>query len=126
MTRHQALNYCIAIVWIANGLFCKVPNLVPRHQEIVARILDNSHARFLTMVIGLSEIAMAVWVLSGIMSRTSAIVQIIIIAAMNIIEFILVPDLLLWGRLNLLFALLFTGVIYFNEFHLRTKLAQPG
>ncbi len=39
MTRNQILNYLIAAVWIANGLFCKVLNLVPRHQEIVARII---------------------------------------------------------------------------------------
>ncbi|WP_245705453.1 hypothetical protein [Chitinophaga filiformis] len=43
---------------------------------------------------------MAVWILSGIKSRLNAILQMVVVAAMNIPEFFLVPDLLLWGRLN--------------------------
>jgi len=124
MTRNQLLNYIIATVWIVNGLFCKVLNLVPRHQEIVARILGNDHARLLTKVIGLSEIAMAVWILSGLRTRLNAIIQIIVIATMNVLEFIIVPDLLLWGRFNLLFAFLFILLIIYNEFYLKNKLAQ--
>ncbi|MEP6795220.1 MAG: DoxX-like family protein, partial [Saprospiraceae bacterium] len=52
---HKILTYFIATIWVANGLFCKVLNLVPRHQEIVARILGNNHSRLLTFLIGLSE-----------------------------------------------------------------------
>jgi len=65
MTRNQILNCLIAAVWIANGLFCKVLNLVPRHQEIVARIIGNAHAGVLTRAIGFSEIAMAAWITAG-------------------------------------------------------------
>jgi len=43
---------------------------------------------------------------------------------MNTLEFILVPDLLLWGRLNSLFALLFISLVYYNEFVLNKKLIQ--
>ena len=124
MTLNRFLNYIIAAVWIANGLFCKLLNLVPRHQEIVAKILGNDHAGFLTKTIGISEILMAVWILSGIAPRLNVITQIIIIATMNVLEFILVPDLLLWGRFNLLFAFLFILLIFYNEFYLRNKLAQ--
>ncbi|HEY5773646.1 MAG TPA: DoxX-like family protein [Chitinophagaceae bacterium] len=124
MTRPQLLNYFIAAVWIINGLFCKVLNLVPRHQEIVARILSNDHARLLTIAIGVSEIAMAIWILSGVRRRLNAIAQIIIIATMNTLEFILVPDLLLWGRFNALFAFLFILLIFYNEFYAKKKLAQ--
>jgi len=126
MTRTQFLNYFIAAVWIINGLFCKVLNFVPRHQEIVASILGNDHARLLTIVIGFSEIAMAVWILSGIRRRLNAIAQIIVIAAMNALEFILVPDLLLWGRLNALFAILFILLIFYNEFYGKNKLVQQS
>ena len=118
------LTYSIATVWLINGLFCKVLNLVPRHQEIVARILSESYARPLTMVIGLSEIIMAVWILSRIFRRFNAIMQMFIVAAMNILELILVPDLLLWGRLNSFFAFLFIVLIYYNEFHLNRKPVQ--
>ena len=121
--KHQILTFFIATVWLINGLVCKVLNLVPRHQEIVARISGDNHSRLLTLLIGLSEIAMAVWILSGITTRLNAVTQIIIIATMNTIEFILVPDLLLWGKANAVFAFLFMLIIYYNEFHLNKKLA---
>jgi hypothetical protein len=121
---HKLLIFCIATVWIANGLFCKVLNLVPRHQQIVAKILGSEHSRLLTIAIGCSEIFMAIWVLSKIKTRLNAIAQIAIVAIMNAIEFILAPDLLLWGKLNALFAFLFILVVYFSEFYLNKKLAQ--
>ena len=122
--KYQLLTYFIAAVWIANGLFCKVLNLVPRHQDIVGRILGNGHSRFLTIIIGLSEIAMAVWILSGLWTRLNAVVQISIIAAMNVLEFFLAPDLLLWGKANAVFAFMFILLIYYNGFHFNKKLIQ--
>jgi uncharacterized membrane protein YphA (DoxX/SURF4 family) len=118
---NKTLTYCIATVWIINGLFCKVLNLVPRHEQIVARIVDDNFSRPLTLLIGLSEIIMAVWILSGYKTRLNAITQIVVIATMNTLEFILVPDLLLWGKLNSLFALLFIFVIYVNAFYFHKK-----
>ena len=118
---YNKLNYGIAAVWIINGLFCKVLNLVPRHEEIVTRILGGDYSRLLTILIGCSEMVMAVLILMGINSRFNAIAQITIIAAMNLLEFILAPDLLLWGKFNSLFAFLFILLIYFNEFHLNPK-----
>jgi len=126
MTRNQYLNYLISAVWIVNGLFCKVLNLVPRHQRIVARIVGGSHAEVLTRVIGFSEIAMAIWILSGIRTRLNALTQVIVIATMNALEFALAPDLLLWGRFNALFAFLFILLILYNEFYLRIRQTQPA
>lgn len=115
---HTILNIGIAAVWLINGLYCKVLGLVPRHQQIVATLVGNSSAPMMTIVIGVAEICMAVWVLSGLFSRTNAIIQIIVVLMMNIIEFVLVPELLLWGRLNILFALVFVSVVYYNTFYL--------
>ncbi|HBS13138.1 MAG TPA: hypothetical protein DEO36_11455 [Flavobacteriaceae bacterium] len=114
-------KYSIATVWITNGLICKVLNFVPRHEQIVARILGDEFSRPLTILIGISEIGMAIWFLSGIKSRLNTIAQIGIVATMNILEFILVPDLLLWGKLNSMFAFLFIIAVYFNHFHLNKK-----
>ena len=116
------LHYLIAIAWIINGLFCKVLNLVPRHQEIVARILGNEHARLLTLLIGVAEIGMAAWILSGTWKRLNVVTQILVIAIMNSLEFFLVPHLLLWGRANAFFASVFIVLIYYNEFHSTKKL----
>lgn len=119
------ITYLIAIVWIVNGLFCKILNLVPRHQEIVSQILGNEYSRELTVLIGISEIIMAVWILSRYKRKLNAITQIVVIGLMNILEFILVPDLLMWGRLNSVFAILFILLIYYNQFHLRSKTFKP-
>lgn len=127
MQKHFILNwlhYIIATVWIINGLFCKVLNLVPRHQEIVSRILGIEHARLLTVLIGVAEIGMAVWILSGFCKRLNAVTQILSIAIMNSLEFFLVADLLLWGRANAIFALVFIALIYYNEFCINKKLTQ--
>ncbi len=122
MTIHKQINYFLATVWIFNGLFCKVLNLVPRHQEIVGQILGEDYSRPLTILIGLSEIVMAIWILGSIWTRLNAITQILVIATMNVLEFVLVPDLLMWGKANSIFAFLFVFLIYFNEFHLNKEL----
>jgi uncharacterized membrane protein len=123
-TVSKGLNFFLATVWLVNGLFCKVLNLVPRHQEIVARILTTNQPRLCTIVIGLCETGMAIWILLGIWTRLNTIVQIVVIAVMNTLEFFLAPDLLLWGKANAIFAFLFIILIYYKEFHFNKKLTQ--
>jgi hypothetical protein len=116
MMIQRLLTYCIATVWLVNGLYCKLLNGVPRHQEIVGRILGFQYSALLTKWIGVSEVLMALWVVSGYWRRQNAIIQIGLVLVMNILEFALVPDLLLWGRLNLVFAVLFAVVIWWWGF----------
>src|ERR1044071_3134707 len=113
------LNFLIALVWLVNGLLCKVLALVPRHQRIVARILGEKHSAMRTKIIGASEVVMALWIVSGIRPTLNAIMQIVIIAVMNVMEFVLAHDLLLWGRFNAVFAFLFILLIFYNECFLR-------
>ncbi len=105
----------IAAVWLANGLVCKLLGLLPRHELIVARILGSAHAGLLTKAIGAGEVLLAFWVLSGRRAGWAVNVQIALILTMNVLESFLAPDLLLWGRANLLFALLFSGFIAWNH-----------
>ena len=121
---HKLLSFCIAAIWIVNGLICKVLNLVPRHELIVAKVLRTEYSRLLTIIIGFSEILVAIWILSNLRSRLNAIIQILIIATMNMLELLLAPDMLLWGKINGIFALVLILVIYFNEFYLNKKLPQ--
>ena len=123
---HKTLTFLVALIWLANGLVCKVLNLVPRHEQIVARILGDENSRLFTILIGLSEIIMAIWILTKFKSKLNAIAQISIVAVMNIIEFILVPELLLWGRFNITFAFIFISIVYYNEFILNKKLNQQS
>ncbi len=120
------LSLTIAAVWFINGLFCKVLNLVPRHQQIVARILGEDCSRIITIAIGCAEILMAVWIISRVKTKLNAIAQIIVIATMNTIEFIMAPDLLLWGRWNAIFALLLIIIIFCNEFYLNSQPAPTN
>lgn len=120
----KIFDYFIAAVWLINGLFCKLLNFAPRHEEIVRRILGGGHSVFLTRAIGIAEIFMMIWILSGIKSRLNAATQMLIVAAMNILEFFLAPDLLLFGRLNIVVAFAFIVVIYVNEFYLEPKTAD--
>ena len=113
---HTILTYLIALVWLVNGLFCKVLNFVPRHQVIVGKILGNDYAAVITKMIGLAEIIMAIWVITKFKPKINAIIQMLIIATMNAIEFFIAPHLLLWGRLNALFAGCFIALIFFNQF----------
>jgi uncharacterized protein YqjF (DUF2071 family) len=89
-------------------------------------MLGEDQARSWTLLIGFAEFGMAIWILSGLATRLNAIVQIIVIATMNVLEFILVPDLLLWGRFNALFAFLFILLIFYNEFDLKNKFIQTN
>lgn len=112
------LRYLLAAVWLLNGLFCKLLHLVPRHEAIVARILGPTYAAPLTRLIGVAEIIMAAWVLSRYRPQLNAAAQIALVGSMNLLEFWLAPDLLLWGRFNSLFALLLMGVVYIYGFRL--------
>ena len=117
----KPVTVIIAAVWLVNGIYCKILNFVPRHELIVAGILGEKFSRPITIIIGILEVLMAIWFLSRIKTRLNALAQISIVATMNILEFILVPDLLLWGKWNSAFAFLFIVLVYLNEFKLNKK-----
>jgi hypothetical protein len=121
---NKLLSYLIAAVWFVNGLFCKILNLEPRHEQILTQILESKNSRNEIIVIGVSEIGMAIWVLSNLFSKQNAIVQIIIVTTMNTIEYFLASELLLWGKINSLFAFLFISLVYYKEFHLNIKITH--
>lgn len=102
-----AWTYAIALVWLINGSYCKILGMVPRHREIVARILGEANAGWITRTIGLLEIGMAIWVISGRYRRVNVLVQVSVVMIMNLLEFLLAPDLLLFGRMNIVVAALF-------------------
>ncbi len=110
------LRYFIGLVWLVNGLFCKVLNLVPRHRQIVAAILGEKYAAFFTIAIGVSETMMFVWIISKLYSRLCTWVQVIIIATMNLVEFIAVPQLLLFGKFNIVVASGLIAIILYHQY----------
>lgn len=121
---HKTLTIFIAAVWLINGLFVKVLNYVPRHEQIVSRILGDEHSTLIVRSIGVAEVLMALWVLSRIKSGLNAKVQISLVVVMNILEFFIARDLLLWGGFNAFFALIFVGIVYYNEFVLKPSIRE--
>lgn len=116
------VNCAIAMVWFINGFFCKILNLVPRHQAIVGSILSQEHAVLLTKTIGILEVLLAIWILTRLQSKLTTLLQITLIASMNVIEFCLTPELLLFGKLNIVFAIVFMLIIYFNQYYHHKEL----
>lgn len=112
----RIVNVFIALVWLANGLYAKLLNNAPWHRQIVARILSVQYSGIIINTIGVLEILMAIWVLSGIKHRFCAILQIALVAVMNILEVTYARDLLLFGWGNLFFATAFIIIIFLNEY----------
>lgn len=110
------LRLFFAAVWLVNGVWCKILDGVPRHREIVARILGDDHSLALTRMIGAGEVVMAVWILTGIRWKWSSAAQISAVLLMNVIEFFVVPDLLLFGRFNSLVALAYISLVAWAGF----------
>jgi uncharacterized membrane protein YkgB len=76
----------MASVWIYQGLWCKLLGRMPHHLEIVGTVpfLNASRAHRVLAALGFLECLIALWVLSGIRAREAALVQTILLAAMNI------------------------------------------
>jgi hypothetical protein len=119
---YQILRVSFAVVWFVNGFYCKILGLIPRHEFIVAKILGFKYAETLTLAIGFGEVLMGFWILGGYKAKFNAVTQIVLVLLMNILEVILVPELLLWGSLNMLFALLFVILIFINEFIIAKRI----
>ncbi|NCQ36205.1 hypothetical protein GW813_14255 [bacterium] len=124
----RLIDFALAAVWLVMGLYCKVLGQVPRHAAIVGEILGADTAIWLTPLIGLGEVCLAVWIASGRSRKLSASLQILLVLVMNILEFIFAVEHLLWGPLNIIFALLFCALVYWNAFILthRSRHVEPN
>mgnify|MGYP005850574849 CR=1 FL=1 len=117
----RLVDFMLAGVWLVMGLYCKVLGQVPRHEAIVADMLGPERAIWLTPLIGFAECLFAVWIASGVYRKVSAGLQILLVLIMNVLEFTLAVDHLLWGPMNFIFALLFCALVYWNGFIVKPK-----
>lgn len=122
--RHAA-TLVIAMVWCLFGVLGKLYPITAIHQEIVARVFGESLSPAITCAIGIGELLMAVWVVSNRWPVLCGWTQITLVAAMNCIELVVARDLLLWGPLNAVFALLFVGLVYLTLVAPRGAQARP-
>jgi uncharacterized membrane protein YkgB len=80
----------IASVWIYQGLWCKLLGRMPHHQEIVGTVpfLNASRAHGALVALGVLECVIALWVLSGIRPSEAALLQTVLLIAMNVVGLI--------------------------------------
>lgn len=99
----RVLPIFIGAVWVFHGLYSKILNRLPRHRLIVARILGERHATWLTRLIGCGEVLLGVWVFSGRAPLICAVVQTLGLTAMNALEIWRARELLIsaWGMVVL-------------------------
>ena len=104
----------VASVWLVHGLLNKLLHFSPRHLQIVQSVpgLAGSRGEFLLTAIGLCEVGIAVWVLSGWTAALCAAVQTVVLLSMNIVELSFARPLLLWPAGLIPVNLVFLGLAW--------------
>jgi hypothetical protein len=83
----------IALVWLYEGLWCKLLSGCPSHRAIVRSLPPPlaSFADALLIAVGATEVALACWILSGWKARAAFWAQALLLGLMN-------GGGLVWGR----------------------------
>ena len=81
----KLVRLSIALVWLYQGLWCKVVGRVPHQEAVISSVpfLSSGEARLALMALGLVECGVAIWVLSGKRMRQAATFQTALLVAMN-------------------------------------------
>jgi uncharacterized membrane protein YphA (DoxX/SURF4 family) len=79
------IRISIALVWLYQGLWCKVLGGAPRHEAVIAAapFIGRAAARAAMVAIGVVECGMAAWVMSGWRMRWAALAQTALLVGMN-------------------------------------------
>jgi uncharacterized protein DUF2071/DoxX-like protein len=104
----------VASVWLIHGLFNKLLHFSPRHLLIVQSVpgLEAGRGEAVLAGIGVFEVGIAVWVLSGWAAGACAAVQTVVLLSMNIVELSVARSLLLWPAGLIPINLMFLGVAW--------------
>lgn len=111
----------LGAVWVFHGLWSKLLGGIPRHREIVARVVGQDWADLVTLGVGAAEILLGAWVWSARAPRICALVQTRILLSMNLLEFWYARDLLLAPIPMLLANALLLGVAWWLAFQGRRR-----
>ena len=86
------LRVSVAAVWIYEGLWCKLMGRVASQKEVVGAVPKfGGWAGPFLMVLGVVELALGIWVLTGWMAAWCAVVQTVLLITLN-------TNGLLWAR----------------------------
>lgn len=81
----RLIRTSIALVWMYEGLWCKVLGHAPRHEAILNSLpfLTTAEAHALLLTLGFLECAIGVWVISGWRPAEGALIQTALLVSMN-------------------------------------------
>jgi uncharacterized membrane protein YphA (DoxX/SURF4 family) len=92
---HRLAALFIAGIWIFHGLYSKILDGIPRHRLIVAEILGETIADVAVIGIGVLEILLGCWVLTGLLRRLNATIQTLALVSMNTLEILFARQFLI-------------------------------
>lgn len=101
-----------ALVWLAFGLLAKLLDGVPRHRAIVERVVGVEWASALTLLVGVAEVVLALWILSRLFPRWCAAAQTALLLTMNTLELWKARDLLLSPAAMILANIVFLSLAW--------------
>jgi uncharacterized membrane protein YphA (DoxX/SURF4 family) len=84
----------VGSVWVFHGLYSKLLNGLPRHREIVARVVGEELATPVTKLVGAGEVMLGLWTWSGRARKSCAATQTAALMSMNTFEIARAKDLL--------------------------------
>jgi uncharacterized membrane protein YphA (DoxX/SURF4 family) len=87
------IHVAVAAVWLYEGLWCKLLNGEPRQVQVVEAVPRHGPRLGVPFLksLGIVEIGLAIWVLSGITPLLCALAQTVLLVALNV-------GGLLWAR----------------------------
>jgi hypothetical protein len=88
----------VAAVWLVHGLFNKLLGGSARHLQIVQSVpgCDGGTGVAVLALVGVVEVAIAVWVIARRAPRACAATQTVLLLSMNVVELTFARHLLLW------------------------------
>ena len=87
------MRVSIALVWLYEGLWCKVMGMMPSQLAIVVELPGFTRERALVLwkSIGAVEIFLGIWVLTGVHPAWCALGEVVLLVVMN-------ANALMWAR----------------------------
>jgi hypothetical protein len=81
----KLIRFSIALVWVYQGFWCKVCAGSQAHLAVISSVpfLGSGFGRVALIALGLAESCIAAWVLSGRRMQQAAVVQTVLLIAMN-------------------------------------------
>ena len=98
MPDSKLIRLSIAMVWLYQGFWCKVCGGSAAHLAVISFVpfIGPESARIALLALGIGESCIAAWVWSGRWMRQAAVVQTVLLIAMNVGGLIwawrLIPD----------------------------------